>query len=103
MSTEVGTQLLHCQTAKAIWVEARSLAEASTKARIMVYKSDLHRTHKGGMKMEKFLNNMKTISDQLAFAGAPLPHDELVFHTLNGLDAEYNAIVVKLLDQTNLS
>ncbi|KAK4280835.1 hypothetical protein QN277_012405 [Acacia crassicarpa] len=103
MSMEVGTQLLHCQTVKDIRAEARSLAGASTKAHVMVHKSDLHHTRKGGMKMDEFLNKMKTISDQLALAGAPLPHDELVIHTLNGLDAEYNAVVVKLLDQNHLS
>ncbi|KAK4259239.1 hypothetical protein QN277_005589 [Acacia crassicarpa] len=103
MSVEIGAQLLHCQTAKAIWFEARSLAGASTKARVMVYKSDLHRTRKGGMSMSDFLNKMKSIADQLTLAGSPVPHEDLVLHTLNGLDAEYNAIVVKLLDQTHLS
>ncbi|KAK4252585.1 hypothetical protein QN277_014565 [Acacia crassicarpa] len=103
MSVEVGTHLLHCQSASALWAEARSLASASTKAQIMIYKFDLHRTRKGGMKMEEFLTKMKNIADHLTLAGATVSFDELIIHTLNGLNHEYNAIVVKLIDQTHLS
>ena len=46
---------------------------------------------------------MKNIADQLTLAGASITSNKLVVHTLNGLDTEYNAIVVKLLDHTDLS
>jgi hypothetical protein len=34
------------------------------------------------------------MADELAFIGAPLPEEELVSATINGLGSEYNLIVV---------
>lgn len=46
---------------------------------------------------------MKSFSDALSLAGSPLGIDNLILHTLNGLDAEYNAIVVKLIDKPDMT
>ncbi|KAK4279180.1 hypothetical protein QN277_016927 [Acacia crassicarpa] len=53
--------------------------------------------------MDDYSPKMKNIVDQLALADASISNDELILHTLNGLDAEYNAIVVKSIDQDGLS
>lgn len=99
MMPEVSAQLLHCKSARDLWIGARDLTSASTKARVMTFKSELHSTRKNSLRMEDYLGRMKNIADQLALAGAAISTEELVMHTLNGLDADYNAIVVKLIDQ----
>ncbi|KAF7842297.1 glutamate receptor [Senna tora] len=48
------------------------------------------------MKMDKYLGKMKTISDQLALAGAQVVVEDRILHTLIGHDIDYNAIIVKL-------
>ncbi|KAK4280892.1 hypothetical protein QN277_012451 [Acacia crassicarpa] len=53
--------------------------------------------------MEEYITRMKGFADELALPGSPIAMDDLVLHTLNGLDGEYNAIVVKLIDKTSLS
>ncbi|KAK4258297.1 hypothetical protein QN277_007758 [Acacia crassicarpa] len=53
--------------------------------------------------MNDYLMMMKTTGDHLALVGAPMSTDELVLHTLNGLDVDYNHIVVKLFDQVGLT
>ncbi|KAK4256397.1 hypothetical protein QN277_009269 [Acacia crassicarpa] len=103
MSVQIGAQLLHCRSARDKCTEQWSLTGASTKGRVMVYKYDLYLTRKDEMNIKDFLTKMKTIVDNLTLAGALLPSDDFIMHTLNGLDAEYNAIVVKLLDQPQLS
>ncbi|XP_028753041.1 uncharacterized protein LOC114712660 [Neltuma alba] len=103
MSQDVGAQLLHCKIASKLWNGARELTCASTKARIMVYKTELHHTRKNGLKMEEYLSKIKSIADQLALVGAPISDEDLLLHTLNGLDVEYNVIVVKLADQVGLT
>lgn len=97
---EVGSQLLHCNTARELWVAARDLTAASTRSRVMLYQTELTTLVKGSMKMEEYLSRMKVISDQLALAGAPVSNETLINNTLRGLvDHNYNAIAVKLMDE----
>ncbi|GAU51268.1 hypothetical protein TSUD_412550 [Trifolium subterraneum] len=103
MAIDIATQLLHCETSKQLWDETQSLAGAHTKSRITYLKSEFHNTRKGEMKMEEYLIKMKNLSDKLKLAGSPISNSDLMIQTLNGLDAEYNPVVVKLSDQINLS
>lgn len=103
MAIDVATQLLHCETSKEIWDEAQSLAGAHTKSRIIYLKSEFHNTRKGDMKMDQYLSRMKNLADKLKLAESPISNSDLIIQTLNGLDAEYNPVVVKLSDQINLS
>ncbi|KAK4252532.1 hypothetical protein QN277_014520 [Acacia crassicarpa] len=103
MSQEVGAQLFHCRTALDLWTSARTLTSASSRSRVLIYQSELHHTRKNGMRMDEYLAKMRNILDQLILAGAAISTDELILHTLNGLDGDYNAIVVKLIDQSDLT
>lgn len=69
----------------------------------MVIKNELYNTRNYSLKMDEYLNKMKHLFDELALARSLVARDDLIFHTLNGLDAEYNVIVVKLIDQSNLT
>jgi len=103
MTIDIATQLLHCETSKQLWDEAQSLAGAHTRSRIIYLKSEFHNTRKGEMKMEEYLAKMKNLADKLKLARSPISNSDLMIQTLNGLDSEYNPIVVKLSDQINLS
>jgi len=103
MTTDIATQLLHCETSKEIWDEAQKLAGAHTKSRTIYLKSEFHNTRKGDMKMEQYLMKMKTLADKLKLAGSPISNFDLMIQILNGLDADYNPVVVKLADMIDLS
>ncbi|KAK4276371.1 hypothetical protein QN277_019327 [Acacia crassicarpa] len=53
--------------------------------------------------MDEYLAKMKTIAYQLVLSRVSISVDELILHTPNSLGAEYNAIVVKLIDQVSLT
>ena len=53
--------------------------------------------------MEEYLVKMKNLADRLRLVGSPISNSDLIIKTLNGLDFEYNPVVVKLSDQTNLT
>ncbi|KAK4264605.1 hypothetical protein QN277_025758 [Acacia crassicarpa] len=53
--------------------------------------------------MEEYLYKMKNLVDELSLASSPVAMGDLILHTLNGLDAEYNAVVVKLVDKLDLT
>jgi len=55
------------------------------------------------MKMDQYLIKMKNFADKLMFAGSPISNSYLIIQMLNGLDVDYNPVVVKLTDQINLS
>ncbi|KAI4332233.1 hypothetical protein L6164_017157 [Bauhinia variegata] len=103
ISQEIVTQLLHCQTSKELWEASESLFGAYTMARITLLKSEFHRIRKGTMKMEEYLNKMKNLSDSLTLAGSLVSTSDLITQTLNGLESEYNPIVVQLVDKENLT
>jgi len=103
MAIDIATQLLHCETSKELWDEAQSLAGAHTKSRTIYLKSEFHNTRKGEMKMDQYLLKMKNLADKLKLTGSPISNLDLMIQMLNGLDADYNSVVVKLSDQINLS
>lgn len=53
--------------------------------------------------MEEYLIKMKGLADKLKLAGSAISNFDLVIQTLNGLDMDYNPIVVKLSDQIDIS
>jgi len=83
--------------------EAQSLVGAHTKSRTIYLKLEFHNTCKGEMKMDQYLLKMKNLADKLKLAGSPISNLDLMIQMLNGLDANYNPVVVKLSDQINLS
>ncbi|CAJ2644825.1 unnamed protein product [Trifolium pratense] len=103
MTEGIATQLLHCETSKELWDEAQGLAGAHTRSRVIYLKSEFHSSRKGEMKMEEYLIKMKGLADKLKLAGSAISNSDLVIQTLNGLDMDYNPVVVKLSDQIDLS
>ena len=43
MTQDVGSQLLHCETARELWLGARDLTCAASRARVMVHRSEITR------------------------------------------------------------
>jgi len=103
MSIDIATQLLHCETSKQLWDEAQSLAGAHTRSKIMYLKSEFHSTQRGDMKMEQYLGKMTNLADKLKLAGSPISNSDLTIQILNGLDSDYNSVVVKLSDEIDIS
>ena len=50
------------------------------------------------MKMDQYILNMKNLADKFKFAKSPIFNSDLRIQTLNGLDVDYNLVVVKLSD-----
>lgn len=49
--------------------------------------------------MEQYLAKMKNLTDKLELAGSLIFNSDLMIQTLNGLDSEYNSVIVKLFNQ----
>lgn len=53
--------------------------------------------------MQEYLNKMKSLADNLHLVGCNFSQFDLFTQILNGLDSEYNPIVVQLLEKSELS
>lgn len=80
MTIDITMQMLECSTPMQLWDAAHDLSGANTRARITLYKSEFQwrRTRKGTMRMEEYLNKIKSIVDKLHLASNPLSMDDLV-------------------------
>lgn len=103
MTPEIGAHLMHYETARDLWNAARSLTCAAMKSRVMVFKQELHKIKKNGMSVDEYLSKIKSLSDHLGLAGAPVLESDLIVHTLTGLDSECIHVVVSLNREKNLT
>lgn len=103
VTTKIATQLIDCKSSQELWSQIQELVGANTKSKIMWYKSEIQRTRKGSLKMQEYLNKMKSLADNLQLAGCPFSQLDLFIQILGGLDNEYTPIVVQLLDKSELS
>lgn len=78
MTLEMASQMMHCTASNGLWETTRSLVGAQTKSRITLFKNELQRTRKGNMRMEEYLNKMKSIANNLTLARCPLPVNDLI-------------------------
>jgi hypothetical protein len=51
---------------------------------------------KGDLSCAEYLLHLTHVANELAFISSPLPKEDLVTATINGLGTEYNSIVVAL-------
>lgn len=76
ISIHIATQLFHCETSKQLWEKFKALL-VHTRSIII-------------------LGKMKNLTEKLKLAGSSISNSDLVIHTLNGLDYDYNPVVTKL-------
>lgn len=87
INPEIAAQLISCSTSRELWTSIEEMAGAATIAKELWYKGELQRTRNGSMKMEDYLTKMKSIVDNLQFAGSSLSLKDLYAQILCGLDS----------------
>lgn len=93
VSEGVLSQYVACQSARELWVSLHQLYSAVSTARVMDLRRALQTTTRGSQSCGSFFERMRSIADQLASAGEPVPDSELVRSILSGLGLEYNSFV----------
>ncbi|PWA71683.1 hypothetical protein CTI12_AA276200 [Artemisia annua] len=72
-----------------------SYANAS-RSRIISLKSKLAKNPKGNKSVAEFLNEMRSIADELALIQNPISEDDLVVHIITQLEDEFNSLVAAI-------
>lgn len=103
INLDIAAQFIDCKSSQELWKGIEDMAGAQTRAKQLWYKNELHRTRKGSLKMEEYLQKMKTLADNLQRSGSPISLSDLISQVLCGLDTEYTPIVTQLLYMPNVS
>ena len=97
MSQEVLISIPDDCTSKVLWEALAQTYSQISEAKVLFLKREFQMLKKGAMSIIEFLNQVKSITDQLAMVGYPVSDKEKVQQTLNALGSEYHVLVTSLL------
>jgi gag-polypeptide of LTR copia-type len=93
----VQAQVCSCVTTADLWSTLSNIFLSSSRARLIELRRKLHTSTKGSMSCSDFLQQIRKLTDELAFIGSPISDEDLVLFVLNGLGHEFNSFVVAVI------
>ncbi|KAJ4746261.1 Gag/pol [Rhynchospora pubera] len=96
LSESVLGQVVSCATSGDLWRHLTQTFSAASRARLTDLKKKLQNLTKGSTSCSDYVHQIRAISDELAFIGAPVPDEDLVMTLLGGLGTDYNSFVVAI-------
>lgn len=92
--------VVRCSSAAEIWKILENLFQNHSNARILQLRSQLHTQKKGTLSIDEYMLKMREIADNLITAGQKVSDDELIMNILEGVCAEFDAVLVNLTSRT---
>ena len=77
------------RSAREAWIVLTRRFGSITPAHIMTLRKQLHHMKKDTLSMAKYLQQFKSLADQLAASGSPVNEDDLIACVLDGLPSVY--------------
>ncbi|KAL5582195.1 hypothetical protein UlMin_014637 [Ulmus minor] len=93
---KVASRVVGHKTSMSLWEAIKNYFGIQNRSRIVLLTRELQKAQKGFLKIEEYLNNVKSIADNLFLAGKPVESSDLITQVLAGLDEEYTPVVVQL-------
>ncbi|KAJ1692595.1 hypothetical protein LUZ63_009293 [Rhynchospora breviuscula] len=87
-------QVVSCNTAAELWALLHRTFSATSQARLIELQQRLQGISKGGSTCAEYLQQIRSLADELAFVGSPVSDRELVNYTLRGLGTDFNPLVL---------
>ncbi|KAM0043363.1 putative RNA-directed DNA polymerase [Helianthus debilis subsp. tardiflorus] len=95
-SDEIQPLIASAKTAEEAWKRLTSSFASNSRSRIISLKSKLAKNPKGNRPISEFLNEMRSIADELALVQSPVNEEDLMVHILSQLGEEYSSITAAL-------
>ncbi|GJY63739.1 putative zinc finger, CCHC-type, LTR copia-type gag-polypeptide, partial [Tanacetum coccineum] len=95
-SDEIQPVIASALTAKEAWDRLTSSFASKSRSRIIYLKLKLPKNPKGNCSVADFLNEMRSITDELALVQSLIHEEDLLVHILTKLGDEYNSITATL-------
>ncbi|KAI0519466.1 hypothetical protein KFK09_006914 [Dendrobium nobile] len=84
--------VIHLVSASDIWNTLERRLQSSNRSRVIQLKNELHNVQMKSQNMMQYLQQIKSIVDNIASAGSTIDQEDVLLYTLNGLPPSYNAL-----------
>jgi hypothetical protein len=97
MSREVLIQMVAQTSSAGAWTAIAKMFSSQSRARVVHLRKQLNMTKKENKTVAVFLNQIKTLADEMAAAGKPLDNEDVISYVLSDLNDEtYNGFVAAI-------
>lgn len=79
-----------------MWKALEMVYASQASSKVLQLKTQLQKTQKGSLSMDKYLTKMKMFADNLRIVGYLIIDEDLMLHVLVGLRLEYDPVVANL-------
>jgi histone deacetylase 1/2 len=94
LSEPILAQVVNYTTSKDVWYALEDTFSSRSRARTLQIRTQLATATKGNQ--TEYFNSIKRLTDELAVAGNPLDHDDILTYILAGLNHEYDSLVASI-------
>lgn len=85
------------QTSHQAWKITRKTYANKSRSQIMSLKERLSVIQRGEQTITKYLQQIRTMEDDLSLASSPVVQDDLILYTLKGVDLDYREIAAAIV------
>nr|TKR85542.1 hypothetical protein D5086_0000246840 [Populus alba] len=93
LSPMVVSTIYGLETSRLAWQALGACFAAPSTSRISLIKRKLQSLQQGSLPCQKFLNEVKTLADELSAVGKPIDDSDLILYVLNGLNSSFHSFV----------
>ena len=101
LTESILAQVVNYSTSKAVWDALEDTFSSRSRARTLQLRTQLATASKGHQTATEYFNLIKRLTDELAVAGHPLDHDDIITYLLAGLSHEYDSLVTSITARTD--
>jgi len=101
LSEPILAQVVTYTSSKAVWNALDDTFSSCSRARILQIRTQLATATKGSKTATDYFHYIKRLTNELAVAGQPLNHDDIITYILAGLSHEYDSFVASISARTN--
>ncbi|KAI0510263.1 hypothetical protein KFK09_010864 [Dendrobium nobile] len=92
LSLAILPYVIHLVSASDIWIMLERRLQSSNRSCVIQLKNELHNVQMKSQTMLQYLQQIKTIVDNIASVGSVIDQEDFLLYILNGLPPSYNAL-----------
>ncbi|PKU88027.1 Retrovirus-related Pol polyprotein from transposon TNT 1-94 [Dendrobium catenatum] len=100
ISASILPYVLQLETTAEIWATLQTRFQSTNRSKVIQLKNELHHISLKNSTMVQYLNDIKSLVDQIAAAGARVDEEDIILYILNGLPSTYQAFKTSIRTMT---
>ncbi|KAI0528816.1 hypothetical protein KFK09_001359 [Dendrobium nobile] len=100
ISSSILPYVLNLESTSAIWTTLQTRFQSTNRSRVIQLKNALHNVALKNLTMVQYLNEVKTLVDQIAAAGGHIEEEDIILYILRGLPPQYQSFKTSIRTMT---